>query len=461
MELPQDFIDRTQPLLGDGWSDFVEALQLNAPTSIRVNTSKLQKEVDTNLSKVPWCTNGYYLEKRPQFTFDPLLHTGAFYVQEASSMFLEQAVKQLISGDVRSLDLCAAPGGKSTLLSSLLSPNSLLVSNEIVRSRAYVLAENLMKWGNPNHVVTNNKPEDYSDLKHFFDVILVDAPCSGEGMFRKDPQSITEWSADNVLLCAQRQKDIISSIWNTLKPGGFLFYSTCTYNREENENLVTWITEEYDASIIELDVPADWGVTESEVNGKSTYHFYPHKTKGEGFFFAVIQKGKDEEIDSRIFRPKKDKRSKKEVPIPQEYKSFLDEGDNFILFESQGSINAFPKEKYSDLQILNQCLKVVSQGVCMGQIKGKDFIPNQSLALSNSLNKSAFERYDVDWNTAISYLRSEAIVLPNCAKGYVLLTYKNSPLGFVKNLGNRANNLYPNEWRIRSGNIPEQEVAVL
>lgn len=462
MELPQEFVDRTKALLGVEWSQFLAALEKAAPTSIRLNISKYDKKSELSLDTVPWSSTGFYLPQRPQFTFDPLLHAGMFYVQEASSMFIEQAVKQLISGDVRSLDLCAAPGGKSTLLSSLISKDSLLVSNEIVKSRSHILAENMMKWGNPNHIVTNNRAEDYTELKHFFDLILVDAPCSGEGMFRKDPQSISEWSVDNVLNCAKRQKDIISSIWNTLKPGGYLFYSTCTYNRDENEDLVSWITREYDAFVIELSIPDEWDVTKSQVEGKSTYHFYPHKTKGEGFYFAVIQKGLTEALDTKMFKPKKDKTIKKGLTISQPYKSYLHNSDEFVFFENKRGVNAFPAKQYVDLQILQQHLDIVSLGVCIGQVKGKDFIPNQSLALSNLLNRNEFETYDLDWNTALSYLRSEAIVLPeDMARGYILLTYKNRPLGFVKNVGNRANNLYPNEWKIRSGNIPKEVVSVL
>lgn len=460
MELPQDFIDRTQPLLADQWSEFVTALSSDAPTSIRINRTKYNPVPNLDLERVAWCDTGYYLPSRPQFTFDPLFHAGTFYVQEASSMFLEQAIRQIVHSDIRVLDLCASPGGKTTLLASLLSSDSLLVSNEIIRSRAYVLSENTLKWGNPNQVVTNNKPADYTSLKHYFDLMLIDAPCSGEGMFRKDTQAVDAWSVDNVRVCAERQKDILSSVWNALKPGGYLLYSTCTYNREENEDVVAWLLEEYDASVVELDINEEWKISESKVGGKSTYHFYPHKTKGEGFFFALLQKG-EEELDTRIFKPKKNKGRKPEDTISNEYKKFIVDSDNFTLFENQGTIHAFCKERYPDLQILHEHLSIISQGICLGQVKGKDFIPYQALALSNSLNKSAFVTCNVDWATAIAYLRTEAITLADCEKGYVLLTYKNVPLGFVKNLGTRANNLYPNEWRIRSTNIPSDIVSVL
>lgn len=459
MKLPQYFVDRTRPLMGDDWDKFVNSLQAETPTSIRLNMDKT-KTTDLD-AQVPWCTDAYYLDKRPQFTFDPLLHMGTYYVQEASSMFVKQAVKQLIAGDVRVLDLCAAPGGKSTLLSSSISENSLLVSNEIIRSRANILAENLTKWGNPNHIVSNNKPDDFASLKHFFDLILVDAPCSGEGMFRKDPQAIDEWSVANVELCAKRQKEILTSVWNALKPGGYLCYSTCTYNREENEEIVSWLSDEFDATIKSLEIDESWNIAVSQVKGADTYHFYPYRTKGEGFFLAVLQKSEEESIDTRIFKQKKDKKAKKSVSVSSEYKEYLVQKEDFTLLEEDGFIHAVLNLMVTDVEILKQHLKIISQGICMGQIKGRDFIPHQSLALSRSLNNQSFETYEVDWKTAITYLRSEVVVLPDSSKGYILLTYKGLPLGFVKNLGNRANNLYPNEWRIRSANIPDNEVQII
>lgn len=290
IHLPEDFINRMRPILGDEWGAFVHALEDKSPTSIRLNPQKISP-ANLPYEKVLWCDEGYYLADRPQFTFDPLLHAGLFYVQEASSMFVDFAIKQLINKDnVRCLDLCAAPGGKSTIVANHISAGSLLVSNEIIRSRANVLSENLMKWGNPNIIVSNNKPSDFSIIEDYFDLLLIDAPCSGEGMFRKDPQSIDEWSVENVKQCALRQREIIDAVWGTLKAEGYLFYSTCTYNREENEEMVAWLCDKYEAEIVSLPIDDSWGITKSLVNNKETYHFFPHKTKGEGFFFAAIQK---------------------------------------------------------------------------------------------------------------------------------------------------------------------------
>lgn len=457
IQLPKDFIDRMQPLLGEEWDAFVQALGEASPTSIRVNREKTSK--DLSLEKVLWCDDGCYLSDRPQFTFDPQLHAGLFYVQEASSMFVDFALKELVKGEVKCLDLCAAPGGKSTIIANHIGDESLLVSNEIIRSRANILSENLMKWGTSNFMVSNNKPDDFSDIEHYFDLMLIDAPCSGEGMFRKDPQAIDEWSVDNVKLCAARQKDIIKSVWGALKSDGYLFYSTCTYNREENEDIVSWICDTYEAEVVSLPVKEVWGISRSEINGGEVYHFYPHKTKGEGFFFAVIQK-KGYKVEKQN-KSKKNRRTKENKANQFEDKMTLLNAENISLIEDKGMVYALPKVLQDDFTFLEKRLNVIHKGVNLGEIKGRDFIPHQSLALSRALDRSKFYNLEVDWLTAISYLKKEALVLSDAPKGILLLTYGESPLGFVKNLGNRANNLYLNEWRIRSANIPDEIVSIL
>lgn len=454
MNLPVDFIERIKPLLKDDWESFLSALNGESPTSIRLNRKKQIQKLDTD--KVPWCETGYYLKERPPFTFDPLFHAGCYYVQEASSMFIEQVIKQYIKKDIRILDLCAAPGGKSTLMADLLNANSLLVSNEVIRSRANILSENITKWGNPNVVVTNNDPAQIGKLKGFFDIILIDAPCSGEGMFRKDEGAINEWSVDNVKLCKERQQRILADIWPVLKTNGILIYSTCTYNPEENELNVKWIKKELGADILTVDIKKEWNITPSFVENTPTYRFFPHKTKGEGFFCAVLRKTSEEE-NSNI-KLKTDKKQKTELAA--EYKNYISEKEDFNFYPKGNFWHAFPKSIYDDLLIVKSQLNIISEGICLGEFKGKDFIPHQSLAQSINLNKDAFNVYDVDWKTAIAYLRKEAIILEEQAKGYILLTYKNKPLGFVKNIGNRANNLYPQEWRIRSANVPNEEVNV-
>ncbi|MDU1889316.1 MAG: rRNA cytosine-C5-methyltransferase [Dysgonomonas sp.] len=458
MNLPADFIEKTKPLLGKDWDDFVEALNDESPTSIRLNKRKTNS---TDLKNgVQWCDTGFYLDKRPQFTFDPLFHAGSYYVQEASSMFIEQVIRQYGEGNLRILDLCAAPGGKSTLIASLIDEDSLLVSNEVIRSRANILSENMAKWGRSNVVVTNNDPSEFGKAKGFFDIILVDAPCSGEGMFRKDAGAITEWSLDNVKLCKERQQRILADIWPALKSDGILVYSTCTYNLEENERNVEWIRNELGAEVLPVEIKEDWNITPSFIENVSAYRFFPHKTKGEGFFCAVLRKTSDEEA-YRTNKKAKNKEKKAKKELSSDYKQYLQIPDSFTFYSKNDNWYAISSALYEDIQMLQSSLIIISEGIFIGEFKGKDFIPSQPLALSNNLNKEAFEICEVDWLTAITYLRKEALVLENQPKGYILLTYRNIPLGFVKNIGNRANNLYPQEWRIRSANVPNEEITVL
>ena len=443
MRLPQAFIDRTLPLLGNSFPSFVEALEKDSPTCIRLNPFKNPQDVA--YEKVPWCANGYYLPSRPLFTLDPLFHAGAYYVQEASSMFLEQVVKQHITGSITMLDLCAAPGGKSTHLVSLLDADSLLVANEYVRSRAYVLAENIQKWGSSNVVASNNTPKDMGELSSFFDAILVDAPCSGEGMFRKDAGAIDEWSVANVENCVIRQRSLLEDVWPSLKTGGILIYSTCTYNREENEDAVKWMIDELGAELLPVEIDEAWGITTSDFG----YRFYPHKTKGEGFFMAVLRKTSNE----KTIRIKPEKQTVNLNKQQLELNKQLLHPENYIINLIKEKVFAIPKAHIDSISFLLKKLKILYVGIGLAQIKGKDLIPEPGFALSFELNMDACEIAEVDYRTALAFLRTENIVLPNSAKGYVLVCYKNKALGWVKNLGNRCNSIYPSEWRIRM-NIP-------
>ena len=465
LNLPSEFITRTRNLLGEEeYTRLESALSAPQPVSVRINPFK---PVDIEGTSVPWCPDGRYLPERPSFTFDPLFHAGCYYVQEASSMFLEQAIKAFVDSPVTCLDLCAAPGGKSTHLLSLLPEGSVLVSNEVIKTRSNILAENIAKWGNPESIVINNDPAEIGEFTHLFDVIVTDVPCSGEGMFRKDTDSTGEWSVANVNLCASRQRRIIHDIWNALKPGGLLIYSTCTYNTEENEDNIHYIIEELGAEALEIPVPAEWNITCALKHGNPVYHFFPHKTKGEGFFLAALRKADGEIEEIRMGKKGKDKKQKggKQVAaFPKGLDKFLIAPDNYKpqWADASQSIIRMQSENVSRLSdlFLNK-LRVLSAGIELGEVKGKDLIPSQSLALSYALNRDAFPCVEISWETAIQYLRKEAITLPEgTEKGFVLLTYGNIPLGFVKNLGSRSNNLYPQEWRIRSGYSPEKEVCV-
>jgi len=462
MNLPKDFADRTQYILEKDWENLRKSIEDDPVVSIRINPSKITTPLF--LEPVKWSNMGFYMDARPSFTFDPLFHAGCYYPQEASSMFIEQAINQYVTGDIHALDLCAAPGGKSTHIVSLLTENSLLVSNEVIRSRANILSENMQKSGFSNVVVTNNDPADFSGLTSFFDLILVDAPCSGEGMFRKDRDAVNEWSIANIRLCRDRQRRILSDVWNALKPGGILIYSTCTYNIEENEENAEWICSELEAEALGLDIPKEWNVTGALRGNLPVYRFLPHKTKGEGFFMAVLRKKGDlkDHPHTQKKKKQKDNKSDKTQQIPDKYLNYIQNPDKYKFRQRGTGWIAFPNVFSEDYLLLQSELKVVSCGVKLGEEKGKGFIPDHSLALSNKLNRDSLFSFEVDWRTAISYLRKESITLENeCPRGYILITYKNVPLGFVKNIGNRANNLYPQEWRIRSSNIPETLVSFL
>ena len=440
MNLPEAFVTRTKKLLGNEYQELEKALKIVPPTSVRVNTKTEFKPSD---EKIPWCESGYYLKERPLFTADPLLHAGAYYVQEASSMFLEQAVKQYFPNAQTVLDLCAAPGGKSTLLSQALPETSLLVSNEIIRSRAYILAENLIKWGNPNVLVTNNEAKDFDKLPGFFDAIVVDAPCSGEGMFRKDAGAIAEWSEYNVTQCVLRQRDIVTSVWDALKTDGILVYSTCTFNREENEENVKWICDELGAELLPIGLHGNSAIFQSDFG----YRFYPHKTKGEGFFISVLKKSS---IQSRNYKTKNiEKKGIKLVSTNQFSALSLLEPERWVYTLENNVVKAYDKENANEFFVLNKELKCLYSGILLGKMKGSDFIPSINVAMSKKLNIDSVETVDVEYDTAIRYLRKEAILIPDSKKGFVLITYKGVGIGWVKNLGNRCNNLYPQEWRIR------------
>jgi len=391
-----------------------DGLQKESPVSIRINpfkTKTLDINVKSKENNVPWCKDAYYLSSRPNFTFDPLFHAGLYYVQEASSMFLDYAIRQLVNKPVMMLDCCAAPGGKTTCAMSALPEGSMLFCNEPMKTRAQILSENIQKYGHPDIIVTNNYPRDYKKSKLLFDIILTDVPCSGEGMFRKDPNAIKEWSKTNVRKCSELQREIVSDIWNCLKPGGILIYSTCTFNAYEDEDNAQWIAEELGADFIKIPIKDDWNITGSLKNNIPVYRFIPGKTKGEGLFMCVLRKKGVMKNETPI----------KELKIPKE-------------------------------------LYVLTHGIRPDTTKGKNIIPDESKALSILADKEKFTKVEVEYKQAINYLRKEAITLdPSVPKGYVLICYKNQPLGFAKNLGNRANNLYPQEWKIKSTHIPEED----
>ena len=381
---------------------YLHSFEEDVPVSIRLNPMKMSEGrwKMEDAVPVPWCRNAYYLAKRPNFTFDPLFHAGCYYVQEAASMFLDEVLRQLLptplphrEGLGVSLDLCAAPGGKSTLLRSALPADCVLYSNEPIRNRASILLENVTKWGYKNHHVTNLYPHDYRKSKMKFDLILCDVPCSGEGMFRKDEATISEWSPQNVEKCWQLQREIVSDAWECLGDGGILIYSTCTFNTKENEENIRWMLSEFDAEVVPIETKPEWNITGSLLSGfdAPVYRFIPGITRSEGLFMCVLRKGGTGQSDAG-------------------------------------------KSKMNSLKTMTSDISLQTSDI----------------------------QAELTYPQALAYLRHEALVLPpDTPRGLVEVCFMGHPLGLVKNIGNRANNLYPKEWRIKTTHGPQEYDPVL
>lgn len=442
--LPKEFEESLTHTLGNSFPEFINSLQKPSPVSIRLNPTKY---ASANMDQVPWSKYGRYLQERPKFTLDPTFHAGAYYVQEASSMFIEQALTQAVdlNKPLRILDVSAAPGGKSTHLLSLLNAESLLVSNEVIRSRASILAENIQKWGHSNVIVTNNDPENFSKLSGFFDVILVDAPCSGEGLFRKDPNAINEWSTENVELCAKRQRRILADVWPALKQNGILIYSTCTYNRLENEENIQWLQENHEFESINLTIDPAWGIETVKEKNVYGYHFYPHKVQGEGFFLSAIRKTESQPPAHFKIRKGLTAPSKK---ITEQLESWTTLTAPFF-FTWNDVVYVVPKAIAKETEVLLDHLKFVQAGTALATMKHEKLIPEHAAALAINLNKNNFQQLNVSEQDALRYLRKENVEINGASKGYTLITFKGLPLGWANALDNRMNNLYPKEWRIR------------
>jgi 16S rRNA C967 or C1407 C5-methylase (RsmB/RsmF family)/NOL1/NOP2/fmu family ribosome biogenesis protein len=435
--LPDDFISRVaaDPFLGSG---LLEALDTDAPVTVRMNPSKVLAPLEIK-EKVSWCEQAYYLETRPSFTLDPLFHAGAYYPQEAGSMLLDYVLRSLdLPDEPHILDLCAAPGGKSTLIATFLNGKGMLVSNEIVPQRAHILRENLVKWGSVNTIVTNNKPADFSRLPHLFDVLVVDAPCSGEGMFRKDIDARSEWSMANVLHCAERQQTILSDVWDTLRPGGFLVYSTCTFNRTENEDTVQWIMEEFGAEILSLSWPES---VKADREGLGCYCL-PGIAETEGFYLAVLQK--PESASKKIHTTSR----LRNIKDTKELTSWIRLEDHFQFYQREEWFYAIPKMIEQPMLQVQATLRLLKFGVTIGTMARKGIIPSEELALSPDMRSPELPRISLDKEKALAYLKGDTFPVEG-PDGWNLVAYQDEPLGWIKKIGNRFNNQYPKEWRIR------------
>ena len=396
-QLPIDFTDMARRTMGEERFDsYLKAFETDAPVSIRLNPEKA-KELTADGERVPWCRNAYYLPQRPNFTYDPLLHAGCYYVQEAGSMFLDTVMQQWVpDAPVVMIDFCAAPGGKSLLARTALAAGSVMFSNEPMRNRANILAENVEKWGYADHFVTNNFPRDYRRAKMIADVVLCDVPCSGEGMFRKDEATIREWSMQNVEKCARLQREIVADAWSCLADGGLFIYSTCTFNTHEDEENIQWMMDELGAEVLPVKVDAAWNITGSLLDGFSqpVYRFIPGISKGEGLFLCVLRKGG--------------------------------------AWQQGHSLKSLRKSQ-QNLNII-YCPKAQPDMV----------------------------KVEVNYQQAMTYLRHEAITLgADVPRGMVGICFEGHLLGLAKNIGNRANNLYPKEWKIRTTYIPNEYETIL
>ncbi len=452
------------------WEAFQAALLAPPPTSLRLQPLKNGENLPAiggseDWEQVAWAEWGRYLPSRPSFTRDPLFHAGAYYVQEASSMFLERIWREAIeeaqktsAAPLAVLDLCAAPGGKSSHALSLLPENSLLVCNEINDNRAQILAENLQKWGSGNPLVCQNTPQQLSEaLPNFFDIILVDAPCSGEGMFRKDPNSILEWSPKAVEHCVQRQRDILRSAWAMLRAGGLLIYSTCTYNRAENEENLLWFCAQTGAKPMSLTQDAaalpylGLQVEEAE-NGLTGYRFYPHKIRGEGFFASFLRK---ETGEAERDNPPKSRQKSPLAWLGKKQSSLcghlLQDAPRWLWLEHRGMYRAFDKTWGDWYAHFYERLRVVYAGISVADVLPREELrPQHALALHTAAEGAAFESLELDLQQAQSFLRlADFELAENAPRGWLRAVYQGRALGWLKNLGNRHNNYYPKNWRIR------------
>ena len=430
------------------------AFEEPASTAVRYNPSKACTHMEGK--KVAWSAHGLILPERPLFTLDPLFHAGAYYVQDSSSMFVGHAFRHMLSQmqkpvgrPLRVLDLCAAPGGKTTDLAASLRESLgdafVLVANEVMKARVGILADNVALWGDPNVVVTSDDPSAFAALPGFFDVIVTDVPCSGEGMFRKDEEAVQQWSEDNVSLCEARQRRILADVWPSLREGGVLVYSTCTFNRRENDGNVEWTAAELGADVLTTeDVLGGMpGVLKTERG----YSLVPGHVEGEGQYCAALRKTSVDSIQDVPARSRKAPRQTKTSPVPDGLQRLMNVP---VVFRTKGeTITAVPENIASDVARVEEALHVVAAGCAVGVVKGKDLVPDADLAMSMMLAEDAYPTVGLDRQAALAFLHRDAQVFPDAPRGYLLLKHEGLSLGFVKNLGNRSNSLHPQSRRIR------------
>ncbi len=459
--LPQDFVEIIHSILpGDHVHDFISALSELPKTCVRLNPHKGKSISESLIEKQSSHSKDVYLlTDRPSFIGDPGWHSGSYYVQELNSTRVGEVVRLLL-GNIDPgcivLDLCGAPGGKSTHISSVLRKEDLLIANEVIQTRNPILVENLSKWGLGNFVVTRADASDFHRVRNTFSIIAADMPCSGEGMFRKDPKAIGEWSLQHVKLCAARQQRIAQDIWPSLKPGGYFIYSTCTYNDIENEKNVSQLCEELGGELISLPQILTAG---SVCLQENMYRFYPASTAGEGFFIAVIQKTGDLSSDEATIEDSRKKKKKKEgktltVELPEilgnewigtEYR----EGEIYILRRGKWL------ENHPDL--LSLLPKSTSVGIPIGLYNKNLWKPSAAFDLLSN-KPQAYVDLSVSIEDAIRYFQREFLPLKPNHKGIVGLRWNGLSLGTGNAVNNGINNLWPNAWRILQKTIEAKTI---
>lgn len=452
--LPTTLIARFRETFGQDADAFLASFDLPEKTSIRLNPGKLTA-CPYPATPIPWDPNGYFLNDRPAFIFDPLWHAGAYYVQESSSMFMGYLLTQAGLGKhpITALDACAAPGGKSTQLLSCLHPDSLLVANEVIPKRNKILKENIIRWGAPNVMVTQADPHEIGKLGHCFDLIIADAPCSGEGMMRRDPKVAAEWSEKIVDTCASRQTHILKDLVPSLKPGGYLLYATCTYETAENEAQVKYLLSNGFLPVETGNIPASFTeVSTMEIKSgalsATAYRFDLHKASGSGFFCCLLQKS-----DARptaypaaaSFRKSPFIIRKKQVDIQDWFAA----PEQFVEALIGDQVLALPARHAGSMSEVSAILRTSYAGVQAGQLKNGLFTPAHPLSLTGLIHPG-IPRLAVAKADAIAYLRKDPLTFAtNPATGWLLLTYQGLGIGWIKSIqGGRINNYLPANLRI-------------
>lgn len=458
--LPDTFLKSLESCEGFDLNGFIEAHNQEPVVSVRMNQLKVEHYLNgkpelasasegifnsSNIKgKVNWSSAGMYLKKRPSFTLDPLFHAGLYYVQEASSMFIEHVISNVLSNreNLAALDLCASPGGKTTLLSSL--PNfRVVLANEIIQSRLGPLFENIVKWGAPHVFISNNDPVDFVNLGEFFDMVLVDAPCSGSGLFRKDMQAKEIWNKELVEFCSVRQKRILGDAVKALADGGYLLYSTCSYSSEENEMNLDYLIGQHGLKSVLIEIPKDWGIvqTKSPIHGAYGYRFYPNKIEGEGFFCALLKK----DYSTGVTMPVGKKTIQPSINCNVE--KWIEQPDELFFFQQHEELFAVRTSNEQDLRLFQDALRLKKSGIRIGSLVRGELNPDHELAMGLLMSKNT-RIHDMGLEQAMKFLKKENIDIPFKERGWVLMSYQGIPLGWMKTMEGRSNNYYPKNWRI-------------